>query len=35
MDENHLIDKDVREQLSQQPESFIEYLKGNYEGELE
>jgi len=34
-DENHLIDMDVRKQLSEQPEVFIKYLKGEYEGEFE
>tara|TARA_B100000900_G_C20580400_1_gene717277 strand:- start:54 stop:890 length:837 start_codon:yes stop_codon:yes gene_type:complete len=34
-DENHLIDTDVRKQLSEQPEVFIKYLKGEYEGEFE
>ena len=34
-DENHLIDKNVRKQLSEQPELFIKYLKGEYGGELE
>ena len=35
VEENHMIDKDVREQLSNQSEMFIDYLKGDYEGELQ
>ena len=35
VEENHMIDKDVREQLSNQSEVFIDYLRGDYEGELQ
>ena len=35
VEENHLIDKDVREQLSNQPEVFIDSLRGDYKGELQ